>query len=80
MLTNPLILAAALEGLELKLARVNAMITEISGRRPGKAKKAATMPSTRVPDRKKRQLSPAARQRMAQAQKRRWSEARKAKG
>jgi len=80
MLTNPIILAAALEGLELKLARINAMIAEIKGQGSKRAAPAADAPAEKKPRRKKRELSPEARQRMADAQKKRWAKARKAKG
>jgi hypothetical protein len=80
MLTNPLILAAALEGLELKLARINAMIAEIKGQGSKSAVSAVAAPAAKKPRRKRRELSPEARQRMADAQKKRWAKARKAKG
>ena len=80
MITNPQILAAALEGLELKLARVNAMIAEIKGQGSKRVTSAAAEPAAKKPRRKKRELSPEARQRIAEAQKKRWAKVRKAKG
>jgi len=69
MNASPEILQAALEGMEAKLARINAMIAEIKdGKGAGRAAKAEPA----VAGRKKRQLSPEARQRMAEAQRKRW--------
>jgi hypothetical protein len=72
---NPALLSAALEGLELQKKRIDEQIQEVRsllgrgrrGRPPG-------------PDSQKRgagRLSPAARRRIAAAQKRRWAEYRK---
>ncbi len=70
-------LTAALEGLELQKARIEAQIAEVkdmlSGRRPKAAVQEAEAPAP------KRQLSSAARKRIAAAQKRRWAEFRKKK-
>lgn len=69
---NAEILKAALEGLELRLARINTMMGEIKQRkeasRPGRAAESA-VPAVQ---RKRRQLSPEARERMAEAQRKRW--------
>lgn len=82
MITNPEILAAALEGLELKLARVNAMIAEIKrgqGRPAAAAVKesAGDAPVAKKQRKKRKPLSEEARQRIAEAQKKRWAKAKK---
>jgi hypothetical protein len=71
------LLAAALEGLELQKKRIEEQIAQVrsllAGRRPKTA--AVTAPAAKAP--RKRQLSEAARKRIAAAQKRRWAEYRK---
>jgi hypothetical protein len=67
---DPLVLEAALEGLELQRKRIEAQMAEIRGRL-GKRTIAAAAES------KKRDLSPEARKRIAAAQKKRWAEYRK---
>jgi hypothetical protein len=82
------ILNAALEGLQLKLARIEEQIAQVramtKGKKPGKPRKAVAAaddwetPSTAAaPARKakkgKRQLSPEARERIAAAQRKRWA-------
>ena len=71
---DPVLLAAALEGLELQKQRLEQQIQQIrvalGRRRPAESAEAAAG--------KKRQLSEAARKRIAAAQKRRWAEYRKA--
>ncbi len=71
------LLTAALEGLELQKKRIDEQIAQVrallGGRRPKTA--AATVPAAKAP--RKRQLSEAARKRIAAAQKRRWAEYRK---
>ncbi|MCL5742410.1 MAG: hypothetical protein M1541_00585 [Acidobacteria bacterium] len=67
-------LTAALEGLELQKARVQAQIEQVRTMLGGSkvnARQVTVAPAT------KRQLSPAARKRIAAAQKRRWAEFRK---
>lgn len=74
------LLEAALEGLELQKQRVEEQIEHVrsllgrNGARRGRPplKEAAAQPAT-----KKRNLSPAARKRIAAAQKRRWAQFRK---
>lgn len=74
------ILQAALEGLEAQKQRIEEQIAQIRsllGRRgPGRAAATVTLTGTQ-PVAKKRQLSEAARKRIAAAQKRRWAEYRK---
>jgi hypothetical protein len=67
-------LTAALEGLELQKARVEAQIEQVRAMLGGPKAKA---PQVEAAPAKKRQLSPAARKRIAAAQKRRWAEFRK---
>lgn len=71
---DPVVLEAALEGLELQKKRIDAQITEIRARLGTRSRSpaAATASSTR-----KRNLSPEARKRIATAQKKRWAEYRK---
>lgn len=69
---DPLVLEAALEGLQLQKTRIEAQITEIRarlGKRPRPAPEEAS-PA-------KRNLSAEARKRIATAQKKRWAEYRK---
>lgn len=70
MTTSPEILQAALEGLEAKLANINAMIVELKGSigpsQPG-------TPGRAVVKRGKRTVSPETRKRMAKAQRKRWA-------
>jgi hypothetical protein len=73
---DPVVLEAALEGLELQKKRIENQIREIRarlGKRP-RSGKPDTVASTR-----KRNLSAEARKRIASAQKKRWAEYRKAK-
>ncbi len=75
------LLAAALEGLELQKARLEAQIAQIRaalGKRRSK-KKAAPAATPASKGGKKRRLSAAARSRIAAAQKKRWAEYRKNK-
>jgi hypothetical protein len=87
---NYSLLTAALEGLELQKQRIDDQIQEVRsllgkapgrrGRPPGSANKSSTNSgaSTRAATATKRgRLSPAARKRIAAAQKRRWAEYRK---
>src|SRR5437588_90969 len=80
---QPALLAAALEGLELQRSRIEAQIAEVrrmlggprGPRAAAKPQQEAAAPAKAAT--KKRQLSPAARKRIAAAQKRRWAEYRK---
>jgi hypothetical protein len=68
---NDALLEAALEGLKNQRSRIDQQIAEVEqmlGRRRGRPALAAT---------RKRELSPAARKRIAAAQKKRWAEYRK---
>ena len=67
-------LTAALEGLELQKARIEAQIAQVRAMLGGKKVKA---PEAAAAPAKKRQLSPAARKRISIAQRRRWAEFRK---
>jgi hypothetical protein len=73
-LDDPLVLEAALEGLELQKSRIEAQILEIRNRL-GKRSRTQTEPAHNSG--KKRSLSPEARKRIATAQKKRWAEYRK---
>jgi hypothetical protein len=78
------LLEAALEGLELQKQRVEAQIREVRsllGRKRGPVPSAGeSQPAAPAKPRKKRQLSEAARKRIAAAQKKRWAEYRKSSG
>ncbi len=81
---NRELLAAALEGLELQRQRVEEQIRQVRAmlgtRGPGRPRANESAPepaSPAAPARRKRSLSPAARKRIAAAQKRRWAEFRK---
>jgi len=70
------LLEAALEGLELQRKRIDEQITHVRsllGKRPGAKSTSPIAVSTG----QKRKLSPAARRRIAAAQKKRWAEYRK---
>lgn len=72
-------LNAALEGLELQRQRIEEQIRQVRamlGRGPGRGRRAAAEAPAAAPARK-RELSEAARKRIAAAQKRRWAEYRK---
>lgn len=78
---NESIYAAALEGLLLQRQRIEEQIRQVRallGKRRGPAPASIVIDAGEKPARKKRQLSPAARKRIALAQKRRWAEYRKA--
>lgn len=76
-------LSAALEGLELQKQRIDEKIAQVksllnrSGGRPAELDVEKLV--GRSTSRRKRQLSPAARKRISQAQKRRWADYRKNK-
>ncbi len=79
--SDPNLLEAALEGLMLQKQRIEAQIQEVRsrlGRRraPAAASKAEVTEISR-PAARKRELSEAARKRIAAAQKKRWAEYRK---
>jgi hypothetical protein len=86
---NPEILTAALEGLQAQRDRLQQQIDEVRrlmGARPGRrSSSAAAADGQESPaaggkaTRKRRKLSAEARQRMAEAQKRRWAAVRSAK-
>ena len=76
---SPIVLQAALEGLEAQRGRIDEQIAQVRrqlgqrGRgRPPKAARKATEPA-----KKKRTLSAAARRRISAAQKKRWAELKK---
>jgi hypothetical protein len=79
---DPILLSAALEGLEAQKRRIEEQISQVQamlgvrrrGRPAGETQQAARETGGR------RQLSPAARKRIAAAQKRRWAEYRKRTG
>lgn len=76
---NTPLLEAALEGLELQKARIDAQLQEVRrmlGKR-GPRTARAEAPAAPATAPKKRALSAAARKRIAAAQKRRWAEYRK---
>lgn len=73
-LGDPIVLEAALEGLELQKQRIEVQIKEIRSRLGKRTRNGA---DTASPAAKKRTLSPDARKRIASAQKKRWAEYRK---
>ncbi len=74
-----LLLQAALEGLELQKQRIDEQIAHVRSRLGGsEPRKATAAPAKVAVVRKRRELSPAARRRIAAAQKKRWAEYRKA--
>lgn len=75
--SDPLLLEAALEGLEAQRTRIEEQIRQVRSML-GRGKRAAT-PSAAEPavPGQRRKLSPAARKRIAAAQKKRWAEYRK---
>ncbi|MEZ5353785.1 MAG: hypothetical protein R2762_14190 [Bryobacteraceae bacterium] len=86
-LQDPSILAAALEGLELQKARIEEQIRTVKAMLGGKAPKAAAAevsapaeaPAAKAPRKRRRnKLSAEARARIAEAQKKRWANFRKA--
>jgi hypothetical protein len=78
-MSDPGLLEAALEGLQIQKQRIETQIEEVKGalgkRRTGSPVGATETLATETP---KRQLSEAARKRIAAAQKKRWAEYRKA--
>jgi len=82
-MTDPALLTAALEGLELQRKRIDDQISTVRGMLSGR-KSAATAPASAstsgpVKARRKRVLSEEARLRIAAAQKKRWAAFRKGK-
>ncbi len=79
---NQELLSAALLGLEAQRKKIEEQIREVQamlGRRPGR-QAAASQAAPAKSATRRRQLSPAARKRIAAAQKRRWAEYRKREG
>jgi hypothetical protein len=78
-MSDPGLLEAALEGLQIQKQRIETQIEEVKGalgkRRTSSPVIPGALPTTETP---KRQLSEAARKRIAAAQKKRWAEYRKA--
>ena len=81
---DPEILAAALEGLQQKVQRLNEQIAAVRNlmgqRKRGRPPKTEETEGTAARPTKRRQLSPAARKRIAEAQKKRWAAIRKQQG
>jgi hypothetical protein len=78
--SNTVLLQAALEGLGLQRARIDEEIKNVQAMLSGKAPKAAPEPApAKSSSSSKRELSPAARARIAAAQKKRWAEYRRNK-
>jgi len=80
--SDPNLLEAALEGLMLQKQRIEAQIQEVKGllgrrRLPSVQTAAAVAEPASRPASRKRELSEAARKRIAAAQKKRWAEYRK---
>lgn len=71
---DPVVLEAALEGLELQKRRIEVQISEIRSRLGKRPRKSLEVPSAAQ---KRRILSPEARKRIAAAQRKRWAEYRK---
>ena len=82
LINDPNLLAAALEGLTLQKDRIEDQIRQLRGllgkKSPGRPAKSASAPATTAKPKKRRKMSAAARKRIAEAQKKRWSEYRKA--
>lgn len=80
LVQDPALLAATLEGLEAQKSRIEEQIQQIRamlGRRRGRPPASAAVKLSAAAKPVKRQLSPAARKRIAAAQKKRWAEFRK---
>ena len=74
LVSNSSLLEAALEGLELQRQRIDEQIQQVRSLLAKRRPAAATNETGAT---RKRQLSPAARKRIAAAQKKRWAEYRK---
>ena len=72
---TPDLIAAAVEGYESQKARIDQRIAELRALLPGGRTEAPATPET--PKLKRRKLSAAARARIAEAQRKRWAEAKK---
>jgi len=82
VVSDPAFLSAALEGLELQKQRIEDQIRQVKamlGRRRGTDGAPELALVAAATPRKKRTLSPAARKRIAAAQKKRWAEFHKSK-
>lgn len=77
---NHSLLTAALEGLELQKQRIDEQIQEVRGLLGKSPARRGRPPGTSATKRAAGRLSPAARKRIAAAQKRRWAEYRKSNG
>lgn len=75
---DTLFLHAALEGLELQKQRIEEQIRQVKSRLGNRA--ASTEPAVKKSASKRKPLSPAARKRIATAQKKRWEAFRKSGG
>jgi hypothetical protein len=74
------ILAAAIEGFEAQKTRLDARIAEIREKLGSDGEEPAAASAAPVAGRKRRKMSPAARKRIADAQKKRWAAVRKESG
>ena len=74
---DQLLLQAALEGLEIQKQRIEEQIAHVRSRLGGKLPRREGAAVKVAVVRKRRELSPAARRRIAAAQKKRWAEHRK---
>jgi hypothetical protein len=74
---TPEIITAAIEGFEQQKVRIGSRIAELRAMLPGASTETA---APEAPRRKRRKLSAAARQRMAEAQKARWAKLRGGSG
>jgi hypothetical protein len=73
---TPELIAAAIEGYEAQKSRIDGTIAELRAMLPGGHTEAAATPA--APKQKRRKMSAAARRRIAEAQRKRWAEAKKA--
>ncbi len=77
---DPSLLEAALEGLEIQKHRIEEQIEQVRtllGHNAGRRGRPAAKPAATATQSKKRVLSPAARKRIAAAQKKRWAQFRR---
>jgi hypothetical protein len=82
VVSDPSFLTAALEGLEMQKQRIEEQIRQVKamlGKGKGPRAASASAPTAAPATRKKRVLSPAARKRIAAAQKKRWADFHKKK-
>ncbi len=75
--TDDTLLRMALAGYEVELQNIQAKIAELKARLGGRARGGAAPTGNTSPSGRKRTMSPAARRRIAAAQKKRWAEYRK---